>query len=141
MYTNADLKISLNRRFHITTPFTFWDIRTKTWNIYKHSETTECVKKLAYFLRNYKVQAQITREFLGLRMLNFQFVVFIWWTRTYREIFKSALAYLSPNLNELIYFYSSFLGEQKLIFCLNPLNIRSEIWRWSLKKYLKEKCS
>ena len=34
-----------------------------------------------------------TREFLGLRMRNFQGIVFIS-TRTYSEIFKSALVYL-----------------------------------------------
>ena len=36
---------------------------------------------------------QITREFLGLRMRNFQGIAFIW-TQAYREIFKSALVYL-----------------------------------------------
>ena len=34
----------------------------------------------------------INREFLGLRMRNFQGIVFIW-TRTYSEKFKSALVY------------------------------------------------
>ena len=41
----------------------------------------------------YKLHGQIVREFLGLRMWNFQGIVFIW-TQTYREIFKSALVYL-----------------------------------------------
>ena len=34
-----------------------------------------------------------THEFLGLRMRNFQGIVFIW-SRAYSEIFKSALVYL-----------------------------------------------
>ena len=42
----------------------------------------------------YKLHGQITLEFLGLRMQNFQGIVFIW-TQTYRETFKSALVYLS----------------------------------------------
>ena len=35
-----------------------------------------------------KLFGYITREFLGLRMRNFQIIIFLW-TRTYREIFKS----------------------------------------------------
>ena len=35
----------------------------------------------------------MTQEFLGLKMRNFQGIIFIW-TRTYGEIFKSALVYL-----------------------------------------------
>ena len=41
----------------------------------------------------YKIHGQITQEFLGSRMQNFQRIVFIL-TRTYREIIKSALVYL-----------------------------------------------
>ena len=41
----------------------------------------------------YKLYGKITRELLGLRMRNFQRVIFIW-IRTNREIFKSALVYL-----------------------------------------------
>ena len=41
----------------------------------------------------YKLHGQITWEFIGLRMQNFQGIAFIW-TQTYREIFKSALVYL-----------------------------------------------
>ena len=62
----------------------------------KHSETIEYVKKLAYFLKNYKLHEQITRESLGLRQQNFQDIVFIW-TQTYREIFASVLKYLKGN--------------------------------------------
>ena len=40
-----------------------------------------------------KLYGYITREFLGLRMQSFQDSIFIW-TRTDREIFKSALVYL-----------------------------------------------
>ena len=36
-----------------------------------------------------KFYGYITREFLGLRMRNFQGIIFIW-TQAYREIFKSA---------------------------------------------------
>ena len=49
----------------------------------------------------------MTREFLGLRMWNFQGIVFIW-TQTYREIFKSALVYL--------YVRSTFFS--KVPYCL-----------------------
>ena len=45
------------------------------------------------FKKFHKFQWQITREFLGLRKQNFQGMVFIS-TRTYMEIFKSALVYL-----------------------------------------------
>ena len=41
----------------------------------------------------YKLYGKITRELLGLRVRNFQCVIFIW-IRTNREIFKSALVYL-----------------------------------------------
>ena len=41
--------------------------------VYKHLEKIEYVKNLAYFLRNLcKLHGQITREFLALRMRNFQ---------------------------------------------------------------------
>ena len=40
-----------------------------------------------------QVYGYITREFFGLRILNFQGVIFIL-TQTYKEIFKSALVYL-----------------------------------------------
>ena len=41
----------------------------------------------------YKFHGQITQEFLGVRMGNFQGIVFIW-TRTYKKISNSALVYL-----------------------------------------------
>ena len=41
----------------------------------------------------YKLYAYITREFLEIRMRNFQGIIFVW-TRAYKEIFKSALLYL-----------------------------------------------
>ena len=41
----------------------------------------------------YKLHGQITQKSLGLRMLDFQGIVFIW-KQTNREIFKSALVYL-----------------------------------------------
>ena len=40
----------------------------------------------------YELYGKITREHLGLRMRNFQGVIFIW-IRANREIFKSALVY------------------------------------------------
>ena len=46
----------------------------------------------------------MTRDFLGLRMRNFQGIVFIW-TQTYSKTFKSALVYfetyISVILNEI----------------------------------------
>ena len=41
----------------------------------------------------HRLYGQITQEFLGFRMQNFQGFIFIW-TQTYKEIFKSALVYL-----------------------------------------------
>ena len=38
-----------------------------------------------------KLFGYITREFLGLRVQNFQGIIFIW-TRAYKEIFKSAIS-------------------------------------------------
>ena len=40
-----------------------------------------------------KLYGYITREFLEIRMRNFQGIIFVW-TRAYKEIFKSALLYL-----------------------------------------------
>ena len=53
----------------------------------------EICEKFAYKYSETKYLWQMTRYFLGLRMRNFQIIVFIK-TQTYREIFKSALAYL-----------------------------------------------
>ena len=61
--------------------------------VYKHTETTEYVKKWLAFLKKYELYGQITREFLVFRMRNFQGIIFLS-TQTYGEIFKSALAYL-----------------------------------------------
>ena len=61
--------------------------------VYKHSETIEHVKNLPTFQEIYKLHGQITRESLGLRMRNFQIIVFTL-TQTYREIFKSAVVHL-----------------------------------------------
>ena len=52
--------------------------------------------KISLLFKKYELQRKITREFLGLRMRNFQGSVFIW-IQTYREIFKSALVYLSKG--------------------------------------------
>ena len=45
---------------------------------YKHTETIGCVKKWPNFYENYKLHGQTTREFLGLRMKNFQYNIFTW---------------------------------------------------------------
>ena len=44
--------------------------------VYKHTETIEYIKKLANFLEKCKIYGWITRGFLGLRMENFQGVIF-----------------------------------------------------------------
>ena len=65
--------------------------------VYKHTETIEKVtfweilSKLLFKI--YKFYGQITWEFLGLRMQNFQGITFIQ-IKIDREIFKSALVYL-----------------------------------------------
>ena len=56
--------------------------------------------KIRLLFKIYKLHEQITREFLVLRMRNFQGIVFIWPQR-YREIFKSALVYLEEVLGIL----------------------------------------
>ena len=61
--------------------------------VYKHTETIEYIKKYANFYGKYEVHGWITEEFLGLRMKNFQDIIFIW-IRTHREIFKSVWVYL-----------------------------------------------
>ena len=43
----------------------------------KDTETIECVKKQPTFKEKYKLYGRITREFLGLRMRNFQCISFI----------------------------------------------------------------
>ena len=45
--------------------------------VYKHSETIEYVKNQPFFKGIYKLHRQINRESLGLRMRNFQGIVFI----------------------------------------------------------------
>ena len=45
------------------------------------------------FKEIYKLHGQITRELLGLRMRNFQGIIFIG-RQAYREVFKSVLVYL-----------------------------------------------
>ena len=55
--------------------------------VYKHTETKEFVKNQPTL---YKFDGWITREFLRLRMRNFQGIIFIWiWI--YKTIFKSTL--------------------------------------------------
>ena len=50
--------------------------------------------KISLLLKEiFNFHGQVTREFLGLRMQNFQGIAFIR-TQKYREIFKSALVYL-----------------------------------------------
>ena len=49
--------------------------------------------KVAYFLRKIQTLCVNNSEFLGLRMQNFQSIIFIW-ARTYRKIFKFALVHL-----------------------------------------------
>ena len=80
-------------RFHVKTPFTFWDMCREICEkfVYKHSEIKEYVKPS--FQEICELHGQITREILGLRMWNIQGIVAIW-TQTYRKILKSALVYL-----------------------------------------------
>ena len=61
--------------------------------VYKHTKTIEYVKKLSTFQEQYKLYEQITREFLGSIMWNFQEII-LTWTQAYGEIFKSAFLYL-----------------------------------------------
>ena len=88
-YTNTDLKICPNLhlrmeimfwRFHIKTLFTSWDMCT--WDVWKFCLQTfrdnRIRWKLVYFIRINKLHGQITREFVELRMRNFQGIVFIW---------------------------------------------------------------
>ena len=62
------------------------------WNkfVCKHSEIIADMFKISLLYR------QITREFLVLRMRNFQGIAFVW-TQTYSEILKSALVQLNQS--------------------------------------------
>ena len=83
---NTVLKISRYNTFFQGT----WDM----WKVCLQTFRNNICSKLIHILRNLQTsRANKTREFLGLGMLNFQGIVFIW-TQTYREIFKSALVYL-----------------------------------------------
>ena len=61
--------------------------------VYKHTETIEWVKNWPTLNKKYKVYGGKTPEFLELRMLNVQCILFAW-VRTNREIFKATLMYL-----------------------------------------------
>ena len=61
--------------------------------VYKHLEITEYIENYPTFSEMYNLHGEIFREFLGLRMQNFQGIVFIR-TQIYREIFKFSLVYL-----------------------------------------------
>ena len=56
--------------------------------VYKHIETVEYLKKYATFSRG-----KVIRELLGLKMQNSQSIASLR-SRSYTEIFKSALVYL-----------------------------------------------
>ena len=60
--------------------------------VYKHIETAEYLKKYATFLC-YFFRGKVIRELLGLRMRNSQSIASLR-SRSYTEIFKSALVYL-----------------------------------------------
>ena len=61
--------------------------------VYKPSETIEYVKNQPTFYEIYKLHEQITQEFLGLTMRNFQGIAFIS-PQTFRKIFKPVLVSL-----------------------------------------------
>ena len=87
-----------------------------------------------------KLYEYITREFLGLRMLNFQGIIFMW-TRTYSEIFKSAWVYLK-NMHKVIYPH-----KRRSFTCVSAYSPRQEFrletwWcRWNFKENNKKSCS
>ena len=60
-----------------------------------------------------KLSRCITRQFLGLWMRNFLGIIFIW-TRTYRDIFKSAFK-TEVILKKVIFITGKVFG--KLLFC------------------------
>ena len=68
---------------------TFYFLRYAHWIMWKVCLQTfrnnRICKKLAYSLGIYKLHGQITQEFLGLRIRNFQGIVFTW-TQTHFQI-------------------------------------------------------
>ena len=62
-------------------------------SLFTNIQKIEYVKNQPTFKEIYKLNGQITQEFLELKMRNFQDIVFIL-RQTYREISKSALVYL-----------------------------------------------
>ena len=77
----------------------------------------------------------ITREFLGLRRQIFQGIIFIW-TRTYREIFKSALVYLWFNIFAKWHFLSikDFFSRDvwETSYYAQKLQIVKNVWNYSI---------
>ena len=77
-------------RFHIrTNAFEICSREICEKSVYKHSDTMKYIKNWPTFWETFRLYGEITREFLELRMWNFQGIVFIW-TQRCREIFKSA---------------------------------------------------
>ena len=109
-YTNADLKICLFlcfliklicRRFHITTPFTFWDMRTQAmWKVCLQTlrNNIKCLK-LTYFFKKLRTSRKNNSRILRIKNAKCAgYIVFIW-TITYCKNFKSALVYLEVNIS------------------------------------------
>ena len=77
-----------------------------------------------------QVYGYITREFFGLRILNFQGVSFIL-TQTYKEIFKSALVYLCSH-----FIIKIFLIENNFFMINNIFNDKIDLRRYdTIKTY------
>ena len=76
-------------RIHIKTP-TFWDMRTRDiWKVCLPTFTKNRISyKIAYFLRNLQTLRANNSRILKIKNV---------WTKTYSEIFKSALVYLSAT--------------------------------------------
>ena len=108
-YANADLKICQYLRFHmkiilkisrsnILLLFEIFTHEKCEKFVCKHSETIEYVEKLAYFQRNLQTSRVNNSGMIQIKNAKFSWYcfsrcVFIW-RQMYREIFKSASAYL-----------------------------------------------
>ena len=93
LFVSVNIKIT-PWKFRILNP------KNSRANIQKQCKT---LKSKPTFQEKFKLHGWITREILGLKMLNFQGIVFTW-IQTYKEIFKPALVYLNAKLSGFCFY-------------------------------------
>ena len=97
------------RRFRIITSSTFWDIHIWDILILKVCLQWNMLKSSLLFKKNTKLKYKITREFLGLRMLNFHCIIFTKEVVVQTCSVKKVFLDISQNLQESTCPRDSFL--------------------------------